>query len=371
MSIKTPDCKKSDCNSACTPYFERNNYFCGKLMTERDFLDEQRYHNTKQRIHNTHVHGWGVVSCLKVDPHPTCPNMRVIVRPGLAIDSLGREICLDGEVQVELESYKTVGEESDVKPERLFICLSYDECPTEPVTVFMDDCGCTDQCAPNRIRESFRIDVLTEDDFAEGELESIRYPYSRIVSGKKVISKPGKNLDPGGGWEQFDSGRVNGSITIKTTKKKFTVIKIHEIGSVQELIDIINSDDNKTGVSIDYDDETDKFILECKDDDGEILDDVILLEQTGKNPFFTEIKMPAYHTIFKKVIKPCPPCPGNPKIILAEIENYNKVKEEHLDPENIEKFSTPAYGIDNFSYRKIIPDLMYMDRIAHYMTKKI
>ena len=44
---------------------ERNNYYYGKLMTVRDFLDEQRYFNEKRWLINRMISGWGVVCGLK------------------------------------------------------------------------------------------------------------------------------------------------------------------------------------------------------------------------------------------------------------------------------------------------------------------
>ena len=74
----------------------RNNYFTGKLLTARDFKDEQRYFLDKARRHNLTLHGWGIVCGLEVRPHPNCPDKRLIVTPGVAVDACGREIILAG-----------------------------------------------------------------------------------------------------------------------------------------------------------------------------------------------------------------------------------------------------------------------------------
>ena len=341
--------------------FERNNYFCGKLMVERDFWAEQHYHMGKQMLHNAYLHGWGTVCCLKVDPHPNCPNLKVLVRSGMAIDCYGREILVGGDVQVDLESYKKNGNGS-AKPKELYICLSYNECETEPVTVFLDDCGCREECKANRIKETYKIDVLTVDDFAKEDLPANLY--SVIVSGEKVISGSGK-VDLSKGWEQFDSGKVDGDITIRTSKKSFTLKEIEKKNTVQKLIDEINNTtNNKTKVEIKYDDTTDKFILACSDND-----EVIILEQTGKNPLFPEFKIPAYHSEYKKVMNPCPKCPDNTKIILATIENYDKVEGNYLDPNHAD-FKKAAYTINNFIYRKTAPNMSFIDRVIHYLVKK-
>lgn len=347
------------CIEGCTSSFERNNYFCGKLMTERDFRTEQLYHMGKQRLHNSFLHGWGTVACLKVDPHPVCPNLRIIVRSGLAIDCYGREIRVPCDVQAELESYRDAEDESNTKPEKLLICLSYRECKTEPVTAFIDTCGCTEVCEPNRIAETYRIEVLTEDDFKT--IVPAHQFYSKIVSGKKVISIPDRIVDTGGSWDQFDSGIVDGSITIRTSAGSHTVPDVGTLLSVDALITDIN---NSSIATIVHDPDSDKFTLESTDPE-----EILILEQTGRNPFFTEIKMPAYHSEYKKVINPCPGCPDNTKIILAVIEGYNNITENNLDPDHAD-FKTAAYTIDNFTYRKAAPNIEFMDRVIHYVMKK-
>ncbi len=92
-------CKVIPCD---IPAFCRNNYFTGKLLTERDLTAEQRYLIDKLRLHHLSLHGWGVICGLKVRSHPYCPELKVIVEPGLAIDPCGRFIRILKEVEVEL-----------------------------------------------------------------------------------------------------------------------------------------------------------------------------------------------------------------------------------------------------------------------------
>jgi len=92
-------CKQPACD---IPPFCRNNYFTGKLLTERDLTAEQRYLTDKLRLHHLALHGWGVVCGLKVRSHPHCPQLKVIIEPGLAIDPCGRFIRVLKEVEVDL-----------------------------------------------------------------------------------------------------------------------------------------------------------------------------------------------------------------------------------------------------------------------------
>src|SRR5579864_3526319 len=64
-----PVAKEKTCLSCEIPAFCRNSYYRGKLLTERDFSDEQRYGVDKMRLHTLALHGWGVVCGLTVKPH--------------------------------------------------------------------------------------------------------------------------------------------------------------------------------------------------------------------------------------------------------------------------------------------------------------
>lgn len=70
---------------------ERNRYFYGKLMTPRDFEDEQTYFNDKRRLGNRMLHGAGVVAGLGV---LLVDNQTFSLEAGMALDYLGREIVV-------------------------------------------------------------------------------------------------------------------------------------------------------------------------------------------------------------------------------------------------------------------------------------
>src|SRR5687767_157004 len=98
------ECKPIPCD---IPEFCRNNYFTGKLLTERDLTAEQRYLIDKLRLHHIALHGWGVICGLKVRSHSHCPDRRAIIEPGLAVDSCGRFIRVLKEIEVELPKATT------------------------------------------------------------------------------------------------------------------------------------------------------------------------------------------------------------------------------------------------------------------------
>jgi hypothetical protein len=154
--------------------FARNNFFTGKLLLERDFTDEQTYLIEKLRHHNRRLHGWGVVCGLRVKQHstPGCRDRFVCIEPGTALDCCGHEIIVRDEECFDLSSlpsFQALEQQSSEdsnngnETHTLQICLRYQECGTEPIPVLYDECGCDDtRCLPNRILESFTVDVKVD-----------------------------------------------------------------------------------------------------------------------------------------------------------------------------------------------------------------
>ncbi len=148
--------------------FKRNNYFVGKLMTERDFSDEQQYHKEKVRHHHQRLHGWGVVCGLKVKQHedPERRDRFVCIEPGTAIDCCGHEILVPTEECIDITQFDTIKaliESNDKGPHTLQICILYRECPTEEIPILSDDCASDEaERAPNRILECYELDVVVD-----------------------------------------------------------------------------------------------------------------------------------------------------------------------------------------------------------------
>ena len=202
------DAQEKTCLPCDIPAFCRNSYYRGKLLTERDFTDEQRYGIDKLRLHEQRLHGWGVVCGLLLKPHPYCPERRVAVSDGFAIDNCGREIRLIADDYVPLpqpppgtkppqrrqspedeEHDRTLadgpnrqrrGRDNDERsddpdhgpmdencgcddepvPIDLYICIRYAECETEFAPAPFDDCSCsTSSRKPNRVCEVYRLEI--------------------------------------------------------------------------------------------------------------------------------------------------------------------------------------------------------------------
>lgn len=78
--------------------FDRPRFFSSRLLSAEDLALEQNYFRNKQKLHNRALHGFGVVSGLKV----SLQSGKVVVAPGLGIDCEGNEIIVAAEQQLAL-----------------------------------------------------------------------------------------------------------------------------------------------------------------------------------------------------------------------------------------------------------------------------
>jgi DNA-binding beta-propeller fold protein YncE len=159
----------TECCEECKPRaLARNHYFTGKLLVERDFTDEQWYFREKIRLHHQRLHGTGVVCGLQIRQHPNanCQDHLVVLHPGSAVDCCGHDVLVAHEEVFDITTVPAVDalvQAKDTNAHALEFCLRWRECPTEEIPVLYDECGCDDtQCAPNRILESFSLDVIVK-----------------------------------------------------------------------------------------------------------------------------------------------------------------------------------------------------------------
>jgi hypothetical protein len=201
-----PKATQRPCVPCDIPPFCRNHYFKGKLLTEQDFTLEQQYFRDKFRLHYRALHGWGVVCGLRVRPHPYCPDKRLVVEPGIAIDPCGYEIVVPREVEIELPAPPperpagcppppcddpTQQAEPDCPKPReserpVYVCIRYVECDTVFMPAPFDECGCNAEGRrrPTRICEEYdlhleygeppRIEHCYEGDCADIFYDSLR-----------------------------------------------------------------------------------------------------------------------------------------------------------------------------------------------------
>lgn len=167
-----PHCGQQDC-------FERPRFFCGQMLQAEDLVADQRYVIEKNKLHNRYLVGTGVVCGLAVRCDP-CDGM-ITVEPGYAIDCCGNDIVLCEPAKFDVRKYirDCFGPEDhgceDVialapspcgeLPQEYCLVISYKEEPARPVTAIARGNGCnTNRCEPSRIKETFRLDLVTEDE---------------------------------------------------------------------------------------------------------------------------------------------------------------------------------------------------------------
>lgn len=110
--------------------FERNRYYYGKLLTEQDFINEQKYLNDKRRLGNRFLQGVGVAAGLNV---VLVDEKSISVEAGLAYDFSGRELVVDTPVTRRLstvDGFDSIMERS-VK-NYVYLCIEYDEKEISP-----------------------------------------------------------------------------------------------------------------------------------------------------------------------------------------------------------------------------------------------
>ena len=131
--------------------FERNNYFYGKLLTSRDFEDEQNYMNNKRRLVNRVLHGAGIVYGLDV---VAVDESSVVIQSGLALDSSGREIVVPSTQVVKLS---TIRGYSDLKTSSVCLGIAYAEEKTEPVYAVMNKDADAQERQYNHLKEGYEL----------------------------------------------------------------------------------------------------------------------------------------------------------------------------------------------------------------------
>lgn len=123
----------------------RLNYFVGKLLTVDDFTTEQNYHREKQRLHNLHCHGPGVVQGLSVSTSHKNSAWTVTIGPGVAIDPAGNEVQLCTAARLRLPK----------SPTPLQVGIRFSERLSAPTPSLSDPASPSSQ--PSRVEEGCEI----------------------------------------------------------------------------------------------------------------------------------------------------------------------------------------------------------------------
>jgi hypothetical protein len=125
---------------------KRPHYFLGQVLTADDLNQEQQYLIEKHRRHLRTLHGFGIVQGLQV--RADGPGESITIEPGIAIDSLGREILLNEALSL------TVPKDTSFP---ISVVVEYAERLVGPTSASTDG-----TLEPSRIEEGCRV-VLVDD----------------------------------------------------------------------------------------------------------------------------------------------------------------------------------------------------------------
>lgn len=148
---------------------KRVRYFHGKVLGAEDFTAEQQYLLERFRRHNRYLHGVGKVTGLEVSiSGDSSAGFKVVINPGYAIDSLGREIIVPA-----------LHEEAIISTDKaVYVCLHYAERATDPTPV-VHEVGGDELFEQSRIEEFFAIKFETSDPCPEDGIALARLKHKK------------------------------------------------------------------------------------------------------------------------------------------------------------------------------------------------
>lgn len=123
---------------------KRPRFFSGKLITPEDLELTQQYFREKLKRHNRSLHGFGIVSGLKV----RASSGQIIVEPGLALDCEGNELVI--------EALQSIVPPAISDARIAYLSVRFVENGSDLVS----NAGCEE---PSTITESFELAFATEN----------------------------------------------------------------------------------------------------------------------------------------------------------------------------------------------------------------
>ncbi len=166
--------------------FSRPRYFYGQLLDVRHFESEQEYFKRKLWMLNRMVNGYGVVCGLDVQVGDDDHSVKV--KPGLALDQLGREIVVPRDSKsfvIEPSPAPDPKKQAPHCEDWVHLVICYQECNTSPEPVFAGGCDSTERCSAGAVREGYelrlvdgKVDDVSDDcdilDLIKGNMNNYR-----------------------------------------------------------------------------------------------------------------------------------------------------------------------------------------------------
>jgi hypothetical protein len=206
----TCTCSAAVCEPECADSFCRPNFFAGQLLTEDDLQALTNYVTEKNRLHNRHFLGDGVVCGLKVKCQP-CDPRKVLLEAGHAVDCCGNDIVVSCEEEIDilnlvndLRLKKLNGydcgnpcegdpaedsEESILPAQEYQLFIRYHERGTDVVTPYEIDSSCHSECIPSRICEGYAFELRCPEPKTDWFSGTVIDQFQKQHGGYKKISK--------------------------------------------------------------------------------------------------------------------------------------------------------------------------------------
>lgn len=157
---------KTCCDDACHcegGTFTRLRYSYGQRLTAVDLLDEQAYLIAKDRFVARYALGAGILCGLRARRDgggEVTPTLRV--SRGAALDACGREIVVGADHCLDVAAWFSRHRDelgwNEPGDYGAWVGLRYRECPSDPVHLPGDPCGCdSGGCGYTRVHESFEL----------------------------------------------------------------------------------------------------------------------------------------------------------------------------------------------------------------------
>jgi hypothetical protein len=168
---------------------KRVRYTRGMVLGEDDLHQEQLHLRARDDAGVRALHGYGTVSGL--DVRWDLDTGRLDVAPGLAVDPVGRLVCVPAEQCADLLRWLDAHRE-DLVPSvpagslpaatSLYVVLCHRECETDTVPLPSETCRTAEESmAPSRVQESFELRILLTPPVEAGEVAGGRL--SEVVDG--------------------------------------------------------------------------------------------------------------------------------------------------------------------------------------------
>jgi competence ComEA-like helix-hairpin-helix protein len=149
---------------------KRVRYSTGLVLGVDEFQQEQRYLMERDRRHQRALHGYGTVHGLDVRTRSRDGEPEVLVLPGLAVDPVGRDVCVTEPQCARLNAWLAAHDEevrgsagSFPDTTSLYVLLCHRECETDRVPIPGSPCRSEDDAqAASRIADHFELRLALE-----------------------------------------------------------------------------------------------------------------------------------------------------------------------------------------------------------------